>query len=350
MNTKNRSTRGPLICLALLGPLGFLLFLVVWQLPVFALAWSVIAFLATLAVATGSAGKPLPGRTVDRGREASAPVSDHSKPLPAREYGPLEPRGTTAPGRPAAPATAQRVVWPGASPRRVAIAGVGDIGSRVAITLVQSSLGRISLADMDVVEYDNIGQSAFRSIDVGHSKVAAVERLCREINPSVEVRTCEADLQSLSELDLGIWLSDASLLVLGIDDPVALLRLHDHCYGRIPMVAAGIHDRGESGHVVYTIPGKTSCFRCALGIRKAGDIVQIRGNDVSPDDVQRIAGEAASIALKLLDPRRAMSLDPRRNVLFMNNREIGGFRSTEAHWLDVERQPNCRVCRGGSAM
>jgi molybdopterin/thiamine biosynthesis adenylyltransferase len=273
-----------------------------------------------------------------------------STPFSSIEYDPPDRRHTGAPFRPARPLGGGGASSGNTPSARVAIAGVGDIGSRVAIALVQSSLARLSIADMDLVEYDNVGQSAFRAIDVGHSKVGAVERLCREINPDVEVRTCEADLQSLSELDLGMWLSDASLLVLGIDDPVALLRLHDYCYGRIPLVAAGIHDRGESGHVVYTVPGKTSCLRCALGIRKARDIVQIRGNAVSPDDVQRIAGEAASIALNLLNPGRSRPLEARRNVLFMNNREAGGFRSTEAHWLDVERQPNCRVCRGGSAI
>jgi molybdopterin/thiamine biosynthesis adenylyltransferase len=229
----------------------------------------------------------------------------------------------------------------------VAIAGVGDIGSRVAVAVVQSSVTRLAVADIDVVEFDNIGQSAFRSVDVGESKVDAIGVICREINPGVELRFCEADLQMVPELELGIWAGGAALLVLSLDDPRALLRLHDMFYGRVPMVAGGVHDGGASGHVVFTLPGKTACLRCALGVSGPNDLVQVRGNSASADDVQRVAGETASTVIAMLDPLRQRQLQANRNLLFITNRAGDGTQNRQSSWMEPERNPKCRVCGEG---
>jgi molybdopterin/thiamine biosynthesis adenylyltransferase len=321
-----------LVLLGILWVVGITLFAVIWWLPWFALSWTGVVCVVGALLEDGLAG--------DRQHISRRMLESEARSSMASGGASRRPRVPTPPS-----ADTQRV-----ASSFVAIAGVGDIGSRVAVTLAQSSVARLAVADIDVVEMSNIGQSAFRAIDVGESKVDAVEQLCREIAPHIQVRRCEADLRKVPEFELAMWLGGASVLILSVDDPPALLRLHDLFYARVPIVASGIHDGGASGHVVYTIPGKTPCLRCALDIGRAGDLVQVRGNSASADDVQRIAGETASVALTLLDPARSRGLQAGRNLLFITNRGSDGTDSRQSAWLEAPRKARCPICRGGGGM
>ncbi len=228
----------------------------------------------------------------------------------------------------------------------VAIAGVGDIGSRVATSLAQAGVGRLAVADMDIVESGNLGQSAFRASDVGSPKVEAIQRMCRGLNPNIAIRTLHQDLRGTTLPKLQDWATRASVVVLSVDDPTALLRLHDLFFHGVPTVAAGIHEGGVSGHVVYTVPGHTACLKCALGIEGSAGLAQIRGNNAGSDDVERIASETASVTLALLDHSRSdrIDADRSRSLLFISNRWTNGFDAREARWLRVERRSDCPVC------
>ena len=335
MDSKLRNLLLPASSLALLWVAGVAMLVAVWWFPWLAAAWTAIVALVGCVMVAGAA----PSGAQAAGASAASPphgARDASSPHPREQASTFEPPNPVLPRAP--------------RETLVAIAGVGDIGSRVAVSLVQSSLGRIAVADIDIVEAANIGQSSFRAIDLGCSKVEAIERICREINPGLEVRRCEDDLRKVPDLDLGMWIGGASLLVLAVDDPQALLRLHDLFYRRLPMVAGGVHDRGVSGHVVFTVPGQTACLRCALGVSGPGDLVQVRGNSASAEDVQRIAGETASAAMALLDPVRAARLPTRRNLHFISNRDAAGAAPYQSSWLEPRRNPGCRVCGGGPRM
>lgn len=334
MDPKFRNLLVPTTALAVLWATGVAMLAALWWFPWLAAMWTaVVALIACVMVAgAGSTARPAaPAPSV------SATSGDRDVPFPRPRQ---HPSAFPSPG---SDAHARRETL-------VAVAGVGDIGSRAAVFLVQSGVGRLAVADIDVVEAGNIGQSSFRAIDVGHSKVEAIERICREINPGLEMRRCEGDLRKVPDLELGMWIGGASLLVLAVDDPPALLRLHDLFYRRLPMVASGVHDGGVSGHVVFTIPGQTACLRCALGLSGTSDLVQVRGNSASAEDVQRVAGETASAVMALLDAARAAHLPTRRNVLFISNRDSAGSAPHQSSWLEPRRDPRCRVCGGGPPM
>ena len=315
--------------LAGLWLLGVVIFLRYWPMPLVAGGWTALILLVAIAMGVGSWHDHRKARLA-RVVKANAPERDRTD------------RWQVPIGGQSRSAALQRSL--------VAIAGVGDIGSRVAVAVVQSSVTRLAVADIDVVESDNIGQSAFRSVDVGESKVDAIGVICREINPAVELRFCESDLQLVPELELGIWAGGAALLVLSLDDPRALLRLHDMFYRRVPMVAGGVHDGGASGHVVFTLPGKTACLRCALGVSGPNDLVQVRGNSASADDVQRVAGETASTVIAMLDPLRQKQLQANRNLLFITNRAGDGTQNRQSSWMEPGRNPKCRVCGEGGRL
>ncbi len=73
----------------------------------------------------------------------------------------------------------------------VGIAGVGGLGSNVALALARLGVGRLVLADDDVVEPSNLNRQQFFIDQLGRLKVEALCETVGRVNPYVEV-TCHA--------------------------------------------------------------------------------------------------------------------------------------------------------------
>jgi len=71
----------------------------------------------------------------------------------------------------------------------VGIAGVGGLGSAVAVALARVGVGRLVLADFDVVEPSNLNRQQYFIDQLGRFKVDALEENLRRINPYVMVET-----------------------------------------------------------------------------------------------------------------------------------------------------------------
>ena len=73
--------------------------------------------------------------------------------------------------------------------KRVALVGLGAIGSMVASSLAHCGVSKIGLWDFDIVEPGNVCRSAYTIKNIGKSKVHAIDSIIRSINPFVETRT-----------------------------------------------------------------------------------------------------------------------------------------------------------------
>lgn len=71
----------------------------------------------------------------------------------------------------------------------VGIAGIGGLGSNVAVALVRSGIGRLILADHDVVEYSNINRQFYFIDQIGMLKVDAIKDTLFRINPYIKLET-----------------------------------------------------------------------------------------------------------------------------------------------------------------
>ncbi|KAA0893308.1 sulfur carrier protein ThiS adenylyltransferase ThiF [Oryzomonas rubra] len=69
----------------------------------------------------------------------------------------------------------------------VGIAGVGGLGSAVAVALARTGVGRIVIADFDVVEPSNLNRQQYFVDQLGHPKVAALADNLARINPYITV-------------------------------------------------------------------------------------------------------------------------------------------------------------------
>ena len=65
----------------------------------------------------------------------------------------------------------------------VGIAGLGGLGSNVAAALARSGVGRLTIADFDIVELSNINRQLYTLKNIGMKKTDALTEMLHEINP-----------------------------------------------------------------------------------------------------------------------------------------------------------------------
>jgi sulfur carrier protein ThiS adenylyltransferase len=69
----------------------------------------------------------------------------------------------------------------------VGVAGLGGLGSNVAVALARSGVGKLIIADFDNVEQSNLNRQHYFTDQVGKSKVDCTVENLRRINHRVEV-------------------------------------------------------------------------------------------------------------------------------------------------------------------
>ena len=72
---------------------------------------------------------------------------------------------------------------------RVAIAGLGGLGSNVAVMLARTGVGHLFLVDFDVVEPSNLNRQSYYVSHLGMEKTAAMAQQILQINPFLDVKT-----------------------------------------------------------------------------------------------------------------------------------------------------------------
>ena len=85
---------------------------------------------------------------------------------------------------------------------RVAVAGLGGLGSQIAVMLARSGVGHLHLTDFDVVDVTNLNRQMYFVEHLGRPKTEALADLLRRINPWIDLelhqmRVTEGDIPEL---------------------------------------------------------------------------------------------------------------------------------------------------------
>lgn len=142
----------------------------------------------------------------------------------------------------------------------VGIAGLGGLGSSVAVALARLGIGKLILADFDVVEPSNLNRQQYFIDQLGMTKAEALEANLRRINPYVEYETHAVRITPDNIPDL---FGEVDVMVEAFDRPDQKAMLMQHFSGA-PLVAA-------SGMAGYG-PGET------IGVRKMGERIYVVGD------------------------------------------------------------------------
>jgi sulfur carrier protein ThiS adenylyltransferase len=140
----------------------------------------------------------------------------------------------------------------------VGIAGCGGLGSNAAVSLVRAGVGRLIIADFDVVEASNLNRQFYFQSDIGEKKIQALARHLRAVNPEVQLDLVD---KKLGPADIIGVFKDADLLIEAFDraeSKVWLIETWVSAFPGRPVVCAS----GVSG------VGKTD----SLSVRRSGNI------------------------------------------------------------------------------
>ena len=96
----------------------------------------------------------------------------------------------------------------------VGIAGCGGLGSNAAVALVRAGIGKLILADNDVVEESNLNRQYFFQSDIGKTKVEALTYHLNAINPQMN---CEMINKRLESDDIAGIFESADLIIEAFD-------------------------------------------------------------------------------------------------------------------------------------
>ena len=142
----------------------------------------------------------------------------------------------------------------------VGIAGLGGLGSAIAVALARIGVGKLILADFDVVEPSNLNRQQYFIDQLGQTKADALEANLKRINPYV---TYEAHTIKVTPGNIPELFGSVDVMVEAFDraDQKAMLMQH---VKSVPLVAAsGLagYGSGES-----------------IGVRKMGERLYIIGD------------------------------------------------------------------------
>lgn len=143
------------------------------------------------------------------------------------------------------------------SAARVAVAGLGGLGSNLAIMLARSGVGHLLLVDFDRVDITNLNRQVYRIPHLGQYKTEALPAILREINPYLDIQTWQGRVTE--------------------DNAAAL-------FGGYPIVCEAFDRPEEKAMLVSTL--LSQCPNTVLvsgnGMAGYGDANQIRTRQVMP--------------------------------------------------------------------
>ncbi len=192
--------------------------------------------------------------------------------------------------------------------KTILVVGVGA-GSISVEKLARLTPKCLRLVDRDHVEIANLSRTAFTYEDAirKHSKVDALARRIREINPLVKVEAHRRSLTQMSERELKRLLRGVDLIVAGTDnfEAQALCNILSERFD-IPSIYIGIHAGADGGRIVWHVPGFTPCYRCVARERyraaeKADAGLNLHAAPGSVVDCQFIDTIALKISLAILE-------------------------------------------------
>lgn len=218
---------------------------------------------------------------------------------------------------------------------RVAIVGIGALGSVQAELLARAGVGTLRLIDRDFIESSNLQrQFLYDEADAAEAlpKAVAAARRLAKINSEVAVEPLVADLTPATIEDL---FEDIDLILDGTDNFETRFLINDYAVReRVPWIyGAAVASYGLK---LAIVPGRSACLRCVYPEAPGGAQPTCETEGVLAPITATIAALEAGDALKIL------AAGPDAVATRMTTVDVwtGEIRQTQA----PARDPQCPCC------
>ncbi|MCR5665367.1 MAG: thiamine biosynthesis protein ThiF [Eubacterium sp.] len=133
----------------------------------------------------------------------------------------------------------------------VAIAGLGGLGSNIAICLARAGIGKLILIDDDRVDLTNLHRQQYKVSQVGRYKTDALRENLMEMNPFIEVETY---CIRMTRDNLASLLQGADIICEAFDDAKEKAMLVngvlEHLPSRYLIAASGMAGDGSANAII----------------------------------------------------------------------------------------------------
>lgn len=155
-----------------------------------------------------------------------------------------------------------RPVWEILKKAHVGIAGLGGLGSNIAVMLTRLGIGRLTLVDFDTVDMSNLNRQHYMHSHLGQPKTQALAAQLHEISPFVELTLHTIRITEENVLDI---FSDCPIVCEAFDQPEAKALLVNelllHCPEKIVIAASGLAGFG-SANAITTKKAMKNLYIC----------------------------------------------------------------------------------------
>ncbi|NOY22699.1 MAG: sulfur carrier protein ThiS adenylyltransferase ThiF [Acidobacteria bacterium] len=181
----------------------------------------------------------------------------------------------------------------------VGIAGLGGLGSHVAMALARTGVGHLVLVDFDLVEPSNLNRQCYDAADIGRNKTDALADRISRFNPFVKISRHQLKLDKhnvfsvFSECDVVVEAFDRAEGKEMLVHAFGSLDFHSKCL----VTASGLAGIGS--------PNDIQTRRLTHNIFLCGDLVSAakQGEGLMAPRVMIAAGHQATAVLRILAGR-----------------------------------------------
>ncbi len=217
---------------------------------------------------------------------------------------------------------------------KVAIVGLGGLGSASSLYLALAGIGHLRIVDQDTVELNNLHRQILYSLnDLRYPKVEAAVQKIKQMNPEVRV---EAIPESVRESNVEEIVEDVDCVVDGLDNMRTRYILNRACAKeRVPYVFGGAI--GIEGNLSVFAPPETPCLECVLP--------SLDDNLLPSCETRGVLGATAGIigTMQAMETIKLLTGvgEPLKGKLM-----VCDFRDMYFATIDIFKRSDCPVCQG----
>lgn len=178
---------------------------------------------------------------------------------------------------------------------RVAIAGLGGLGSNVAFLLARIGVGHLHLIDFDVVDLTNLNRQQYFMEHVGLPKPEALKSELLRINPYLDIRI---NFVKVTEENLQVLFSDDDIICEAFDVPEAKSMLVHGILEHFPdkkLISASGMAGYESSNLIHTRRVARNFYLCGDEVTEAA-----HGNGLMAPRVAICAAHEANMITRII--------------------------------------------------
>jgi sulfur carrier protein ThiS adenylyltransferase len=178
---------------------------------------------------------------------------------------------------------------------KVAIAGLGGLGSNIAVMLARIGVGQLLLVDFDIVEPSNLNRQSYYISHLGLPKTIALKKQLEEINPFIKIGT---QTVKITEANVKELFSGYDIICEAFDKPDQKSMLINSALEQLPdiKIVSGSGMAGyESSNLIKTTNPMKRLYLCG-DLENAARI----GRGLMAPRVNICAGHQANMILRLL--------------------------------------------------